>query len=347
VSQLFEDLKKGRERISGRLIGEEMNMLRHENISGNMETLFSAGLLKEPFAYILGGACFKERLTTIATEGDEMEVSRLLITLEARWHSCAKSVPFPPFAQKTVRRMGHPHPNISGRPKIEGWGTRLDPEKTVSGISPAEQHPAVRLRVESAMNKSSNPLKSIALGLLLLVTVSLWFASIGYAQSTFNINLETIRRSVVYLHIRDNLGQLKEAGTGFLISVPTKSDPTRGYDLLVTARHIADPAWAGCPAQAGQLTAVFNRKDYNPAADATGTIEVSLVPRPGTSIWTFPSDDSVDIAVTVLDGNQFDKLGVENQGVRISDFPSKDELKQINSGAALRCFWGKAELPHF
>lgn len=102
---------------------------------------------------------------------------------------------------------------------------------------------------------------------------------------------------------------------------------------MVTARHIADPIWAGCSPRVGTLTAVFNKKNYDPAVDPTGIVEVALVTRPGESTWTYPTDDSVDIAVTVLDGSQFDNLGVENQGIGISDLPSKEEIKSINTGA--------------
>jgi len=55
-------------------------MFWHENISRNAETLSSARLFENLFGNILGCVCAKDRLTTIAAEGDEMEVLCLLIT---------------------------------------------------------------------------------------------------------------------------------------------------------------------------------------------------------------------------------------------------------------------------
>jgi hypothetical protein len=48
----------------------------------------------------------EEGLAPVTAEGDEVEVSGLLVTLEALWHGCASSL----------------HPTL--RKKREGWGTR-------------------------------------------------------------------------------------------------------------------------------------------------------------------------------------------------------------------------------
>ena len=48
------------------------------------------------------------------------------------------------------------------------------------------------------------------------------FISSCAAQSAFNINLDAIRQSVVFLHIVDSNGTLKEAGTGFSLSFQQK-----------------------------------------------------------------------------------------------------------------------------
>ncbi|HUY80283.1 MAG TPA: hypothetical protein VMU92_00980 [Acidobacteriaceae bacterium] len=154
------------------------------------------------------------------------------------------------------------------------------------------------------------------------------FAKPCSAQSAFNINLDAVRRSVVFLHIVDSRGQLKEAGTGFLLLVPTKSDPNKGYLLLVTARHIVDPQWAGCPATNDTLVAVFNKKGFDPKKETRGTVEVPL-----SRDWMFPDDDSADVAVTILNGRKISKLNVENQPIRISELPSPQEVDRVNTGA--------------
>jgi hypothetical protein len=156
------------------------------------------------------------------------------------------------------------------------------------------------------------------------------FISSCAAQSAFNINLDAIRQSVVVLHIVDSNGTLKEAGTGFLIVVPTKSDPNQGYELLVTARHIVDPLWAGCPATTDSLVALFNKKDFDPNRDSKGTVEVPL-----SREWMYPSDDSADVAVTILNGQFMSTLKLENQPLAVSDLPSIEEAKRVNTGAQI------------
>jgi hypothetical protein len=165
------------------------------------------------------------------------------------------------------------------------------------------------------------------LPVLLLLGASV---SVCTGQSAFNINLDAVRQSVVFLHRVDRAGTLKEAGTSFLLMVPTKSDPSRGYVLLVTARHIVDPQWAGCPASPDALVAVFNKRVYDPEKDQTGTVEIPL----GGS-WAFTADDSVDIAFTVLNGQVFSTLDLENKGITIKEIATPEELKGVNSGAQI------------
>ena len=71
---------------------------------------------------------------TIATEGDEVEVSRLLIMSEIRRHSYPRCVPFPPFAPKDR----------------EGWGTR-----TSRAVGESKGGPPCRITVFRAAQVSS------------------------------------------------------------------------------------------------------------------------------------------------------------------------------------------------
>ena len=150
------------------------------------------------------------------------------------------------------------------------------------------------------------------------------------AQSVFLINLDAVRQSVVFLHIVDASGELKEAGTGFLLMVPTKTDPGKGYMLLVTARHIVDPQWAGCPPTGGTLVAVFNKKGFDPKEQTKGTVEAPL-----TGSWMYPDDDSADVAVTVLNGQWISTLDIQNQPILISQLPSPQEVDRVNTGAQI------------
>jgi hypothetical protein len=149
-------------------------------------------------------------------------------------------------------------------------------------------------------------------------------------QSPFKIDLDVVRKSVVFLHKIDAQGNLQEAGTGFLLSVPVKSNPNLGYYLLVTARHIVDPEWMHCPAIPGSLVAILNKKAFDSKKDETGVIKIPLAP-----LWMVPDDDSADVAVTILNPTMIDWPNIENEPISIKDLPAPDELKEINTGAQI------------
>jgi hypothetical protein len=163
---------------------------------------------------------------------------------------------------------------------------------------------------------------------LVAVLLTACFAPLAAAQSAFNINLDSIRSSVVFMHFRDANGVLREAGTGFMLAAPSKTLPGRAYYLLVTARHIVDPAWANCPAMAGTLFAVFNTKGNG--AQPPGATEVTLNPD-----WMYPSDDSADVAVTILNAPYLEQKRIENQPVNLSEVPTLDEASKVDTGAPI------------
>ena len=173
-------------------------------------------------------------------------------------------------------------------------------------------------------------IKQVILRFFLLLNVTVFATLSGLAQNSFNVNLDVVRDSVVFLHSVDQSGQLKDAGTGFLLVVPTKADPVRGYILLVTARHIVDPQWNGCPVTNNILKVSLNKKEYDPKKDDPGTVEVSAI-----GGWHFPEDDSVDIAVVVLNGDVFNSLNVINAGIRVTELPTPEELKKVNTGSQI------------
>jgi hypothetical protein len=159
---------------------------------------------------------------------------------------------------------------------------------------------------------------SIVVALALLAKMDL-SAQVGY-----NVNYDIIRTSVVFIHLVDSSGTIRDSDTGFLLSIPTKSDPKKGYLLLVTARHIADPNWLSCPDQHYTLTVLLNKKKYDPKTDESGTVEAPVI-----GGWMFPDDDSVDIAMIPIDGHAFETLDVANNSILVSQLPSDDELKKV------------------
>src|SRR5664279_2049923 len=88
------------------------------------------------------------------------------------------------------------------------------------------------------------------------------------------INLESVGKSIVFLFNEHN----EPVGTGFIIAVPFKGDTGQGVLAVVTARHVVDPEWAGCPAaNPTVLAARVNKKDFVPGVGESGTDSVPLV----------------------------------------------------------------------
>jgi hypothetical protein len=141
---------------------------------------------------------------------------------------------------------------------------------------------------------------------------------------------EVTRKSVVFIYAQDGQGKEHPDGTGFLLFVPTKTDPTRGYGILVTARHMADPGWLSCPTS-GDLVAKFNKRNFDPLKDDIGTVDYPLK----NQTWIVPEDSSVDIAYTLLDVGRVSTLDVENSFIRLSELPSASEAKSVGIGATI------------
>jgi hypothetical protein len=159
-------------------------------------------------------------------------------------------------------------------------------------------------------------------------------SSIG--QSAFPVNYDAIRKSVVFIYAKGADGQAQPDGTGFLILVPRKAISNNGYLILVTARHMVDPSSLGCPATNVKLVARFNKKNFDPNASDSGTVDYDLPGDPTKGIkWIEPQDDSVDIAYVVLDGTKVKSLDVDINPIGLNEFPKPEELKQMNSGSQI------------
>lgn len=155
----------------------------------------------------------------------------------------------------------------------------------------------------------------------------LLFSASALAQ--FGISMVAVQRSVVFLYLRDSAGQLQGGGTGFLLAVKTKSDPAKAYILLVTARHIVDPSWAGCQPSSNHLVLTVNLKEGASPQNATRTKELPIEP----AGFVFPDDNTVDIAVTALNPFQFQDS--ENFPISSSVISTPTELKQIGIGSQI------------
>lgn len=163
----------------------------------------------------------------------------------------------------------------------------------------------------------------------LICLVFFWtFPTCGRPQANPNAkNFEITRNVVVFIYARDAKGTERPDGTGFLLSVPMKSDPSRGYLLLVTARHMADPEWMGCHASADDLLVRFNKEGYRPGTNEVGTAEYPLKDQR----WIFPGDD-IDIAYTILDGKRVDEMKIANHALKLSELPTANEVASMGIG---------------
>jgi hypothetical protein len=176
--------------------------------------------------------------------------------------------------------------------------------------------------------RSQSPILAIVLALALFGTPTL-------STATININVDAVRKSVVFLYATDDKGNVDSAkplGTGFIVEVPLASNPGRSYKLLVTARHVIDPQWARCPApNPTKIYMRVNTKDFNPEKEDVGTEDLPIMVSPET--WRTADDQEVDAAVTVLDGSKLDAYDVG--GVHIAEFPTPEELKTFTAGDAI------------
>ena len=135
-------------------------------------------------------------------------------------------------------------------------------------------------------------------------------------KSAFQVNYDAINKFVVFIYARDANGKTQPEGTGFVLSFPVKSDPSRSYAILVTARHMIDQSWTGCAVPA-HLVARFNKKN-SPGVDPSspGTVDYDLPSYSATyhgppwDNWVVPADESADVAFTVLSlGKLTDRRG--------------------------------------
>jgi hypothetical protein len=151
----------------------------------------------------------------------------------------------------------------------------------------------------------------------------------GHPQANPNAkNFEATSKAVVFLYVRDAQGQEHPDGTGFLLDIPLKNDPTRGYVVLVTARHMVDSSWMGCPTPMPHLIAKFNKKDFKPGTDAIGTADYDLAGQE----WIATDDPTIDIAYTLLKGKTIDDLKVDNAPLRMEVLPAANEIKLVGVG---------------
>jgi hypothetical protein len=167
----------------------------------------------------------------------------------------------------------------------------------------------------------------------------LLLASVQSSVQAQTINTDVVKKGIVFLfYPRSDDSTKASVGTGFLIYVPSKADPKISYKFIVTARHVIDPEWAGCPWRNPESLMVrVNAKDYQPGVSATGVWQgiLPLVVN-GQKTWAVHSDDRVDIAIIAVPLDM--QTQFENEDVNIigaESFGSPEEIQKVRIGANL------------
>src|SRR5580698_7708352 len=161
--------------------------------------------------------------------------------------------------------------------------------------------------------------------LFAIATAANLFCASTIAQSPFQVNFEAFRKTVVFIYAQKPDGTLEPDGTGFLVAIPSKSHPDRSFIILVTARHMVDASWTGCPV--GNLFARFNKKIFDPTKDEAGTVDF-LLPSgtTGDSKWITPKDDTADIAYTILNAPMLGSAGLDFNAVTLDEIAKPDDV---------------------
>jgi hypothetical protein len=90
--ELLEDLEEGGECSDAGFVGEEMDVLGHEDVGRDAELLLLTDLFENLLGDVFCGGSFEEGLSEVTTEGDEVEVPHLLVALEAGGYGGASSL---------------------------------------------------------------------------------------------------------------------------------------------------------------------------------------------------------------------------------------------------------------
>jgi len=177
------------------------------------------------------------------------------------------------------------------------------------------------------MGKCSRNITIVLLASIL--TLPCWARFVGY---------DIARNSVVFVYGADPLGHVNTSSplaTAFLMSIPLRNVQGKETAILVTARHVVDPVWAGCPPHQN-LTRIFlrlNKRNFDPASNESGfeyvPVDLTLV-GPQKNVFT-NVDTSVD-AVVIRIPNSITEDKYEIQAISTDYFPTPDEAKQIDSG---------------
>jgi len=210
----------------------------------------------------------------------------------------------------------------------------------VLSIHLATTHLVRRLAKEGKTKMNEPDLQTRSKTWMVVLSLFLVAFCLSLKAQTF-VGYESVRKSVVFLYGTDATGEVDKSAalaTGFLIIVPIKDRPDRGYSLLVTARHVVDPVWASCPPHRNPFRIFLrvNKTAFDPASNDSGVeyLPIDLaVEGPKKTVFNNP-DASVDAVVitppTSLKDDKFDFVPISSD-----HFATPEEVKQLSTGVEI------------
>jgi len=168
------------------------------------------------------------------------------------------------------------------------------------------------------------------------LTLILCLIPFGKGNGITSINTEVVNKSIVFFYAADASGKVMPAqlvATGFLIGVP-KKNTSLGYRIIVTARHVVDPVWAGCGGINPQRLYVrVNTKQYDPQKDDTGVAYLPLdLIKDGMEQWAKSDDDAADAAILPVPGDIGD---YDVQAISFREFARPEEAAKLGPGSQI------------
>jgi hypothetical protein len=174
-------------------------------------------------------------------------------------------------------------------------------------------------------------MKRYVLSICALLTIAI------YARASLTINPEAVKRATVFVYAADaagNVDSTRPAGTAFVVRIPIVGRQ-ESYIVVMTARHIFDPAWVGCgEASPASVFIRLNLKEYDPNKSTSGVAYIKLILRnpDGTPRFVVPKDDQVDAAAAPLPIASFTAPTYDLATVDLETFATDEELKLLATG---------------
>jgi hypothetical protein len=173
----------------------------------------------------------------------------------------------------------------------------------------------------------------LAVFVVVLLAAVLLVPAVRVGGSSMPFNVGIVKKSIVFLYYPR--GKEFEVGTGFLVDIPAKDDPTSSFIAIVTARHIVDPKWDGCSwANPQEIYARVNVKNFKAGQKEDGTDDVPLgLVNAGKNVWYASPNERVDVAVIPVGSTHVEQLLHNDvRFIPVADFATKAETENYKVG---------------